>query len=264
MCEDDFDEFSTLLDAACGLLSRGTYVPNAGNTAMFFRSLQTYPIEVVRAAIEAHVKDPQRGRFVPMPADIIAQIEGFAEDDGRPGPEEAWALALSAADEDATVVWTSEMAWAWGLAKHVFDNGDEVGARMTFREAYNRRVDEARRQSMPAQWAVSLGHDQERRRLAVETAVEMGRLDPSALEDVPALPAPRSAPLLAFEGTKSPSQWRKHLRELADRMRNAPPAPITLNTADRDRTNALKAEASAKVQAYAASHGLPAGDEQSA
>ena len=42
---------------------------------MWFRLLQEHPLQTVRDALDAHVKDQVRGRFCPMPADVLAQIE---------------------------------------------------------------------------------------------------------------------------------------------------------------------------------------------
>lgn len=78
MTEADFDEFADMLDAVCSMLSRGTYTPNATAIALFFRSLEEYDLATVRAAFAAHVKDPRRGRYVPVPADIIAKIQMLA------------------------------------------------------------------------------------------------------------------------------------------------------------------------------------------
>lgn len=244
MREPDFAEFSKLLDAVCSLLSRGTYVPNATNTALWFRSLQAHELAVVRAAFDAHVKDPQRGRFVPTPADLIAQIEGLASNDGRPGAEEAWALALHARDEADTVVWTAEMAEAWSVARSVFDLGDEVGARMAFREAYTRLVEDARRAHMPAAWSVSLGFDLERRALAITAAVRAGRLPQ---EELLALPAPaRGEALLLPVSSANTDAARQRLRELAEKLRNPAERPSQAQ-ADHERTQALKAEAARLV-----------------
>ncbi|MFS7082118.1 hypothetical protein ABMZ19_25175, partial [Escherichia coli] len=78
----------------------------------------------------------------------------------RPGPEEAWSIAVRACDEAETVVMNDEIALAWGAAKPIFDLGDEVGARMAFKEVYERQVAAA---TGPAKWWPSLGTDQHKR-----------------------------------------------------------------------------------------------------
>lgn len=243
MREADFDAFSALLDDTAALLARHDHqalTPTA--RAMYFRALQQHPLAAVRSALDAHVKDPQRGRFFPMPADVIAQIDGLAEADGRPGVEEAWAIALRSKDEADTVVWTSEIAQALGIAKPVLDRGDEVGARMAFREAYARLVEQARRQRMPASWAVSLGFDTERRDQAISAAVACGRLP---AEDLPRLPAPTLTAL----SSGAPPEVREQLLALADRLRNAP-EPESIDAAARRETAERKAETARKVAEY--------------
>lgn len=259
MREADFDEFGALLDAVCGLLSRGSYVPNATNTALWFRAMEAYDLATVRAALDAHVRDPQRGRFVPTPADVIAQIEGFAEHDGRPGVEEAWALALRARDEAETVVWTREMAEAWSVAKPVLQLGDEVGARMAFREAYGRLVDEARRQRVPASWSASLGHDPALRVERLRAAVDAGRLPQAELL---ALDATRADVLaLGYEpasGSASDAEIRARaaLRALGERLKAKQDEP-SRDALARASTEEAKDRTAEQVAQYAAERGIP-------
>ncbi len=252
MRDTDLQPFAEMLDAVCGLLSRGNYAPNAANTALWFRALREHSIEVVRAGFDAHVRDPQRGRYVPTPADVIAQIEGTAATDGRPGAEEAWAIALRARDEADTVVWTREIAEALGIARPILDMGDEVGARMAFRESYARLVDGARRQHMPVSWDVSLGFDPQRRDEAVRAAVEAGRLPMTAL---PA-PASNDVPLLTLaDSPRVPEHVREELRRLSESLRAGMEKPgadalARAETADR------KAEALRRTAEYARQHAI--------
>lgn len=209
MDKGDFPAFTEILDATCALLSRGQYQPNPTNTALWFRSLARYPLHEVRAAFDAHIRDPQRGRFVPVPADIIAQIEGAAEGDGRPGPEEAWAIALACRDESASVTWTDEIAKAWGVASAAASAGDLIGARMAFKESYERHVQDARAERRPVHWSVSLGHDVARRHEEVERAQVTGLISHSTATML--LPPPAAA------GPVSP-EIRRMLREVRDRI----------------------------------------------
>ena len=182
--------FTELLDATCSLLSRGAYTPNAQQTELFFAALRVHDFATVKLAFSAHVKDPVRGRFVPLPADILAQIAGQTEADGRPGVEEAWATAVLGTDQAETIVWTAETSAAWAIAKPVFDLGDEVGARMAFKEAYARLVAEARAQQQRPQWSPSVGFDPARRERSLKAAVSAGLL---AAPDVAGLlPPPES------------------------------------------------------------------------
>ncbi|MFV2949616.1 hypothetical protein [Pseudomonas japonica] len=91
--------------------------------------------------------------------------------DGRPGKDEAWAMALTASDESETVVLTEEIHQAMTAARPVLERGDKVGARMAFMSAYERLVAHARLTATQPSWRVSLGFDPCRRVIAIETAV---------------------------------------------------------------------------------------------
>ena len=69
-------------------------------------------------------------------------------------------MVLASLDESETVVWTDQVAEAAAVARPILEAGDDVGARMAFRDAYERivreRVDEPR-------WFPSLGSDAGRR-----------------------------------------------------------------------------------------------------
>lgn len=208
-----------MLDSVCGILSRSTYTPNAENTALFFRALSRFDIATVRAAFDAHVTDPTRGRFVPVPADILAQIEA-AGGDGRHGAEEAWALIPMT--EDETVVWSVEAADAYGVCSSLLAAGDRVAARMAFKEVYQRKVAEARSRGEPVQWCVSLGSNLELRKRALAAAVLAGQMTEAHAYDIcPALPAPEA---LLLEGPPSnlpaAAKAKQMLDELVQEKRN--------------------------------------------
>ncbi len=65
---------------------------------------------------------------------------------GRPSADEAWALALETFDEAATVCLTDEILLAAVAASPVWESGDRVGARMAFKAAYERVLNERRLQ----------------------------------------------------------------------------------------------------------------------
>lgn len=101
--------------------------------------------------------------------DVIARI-----DDGRPGVEEAWAMLPR--DEATTVVWTTEMQVAWGIARPLIESGEEVAARMTFKEVYLREITQARERGQRVKWEPSIGFDKNGREDVLIQAVEKGRL----------------------------------------------------------------------------------------
>ena len=83
MTRHDVACFTQILDGVCSLLSRGTYKPNDTNAAMWFRALSEHDLADVRAAFDAHVKDPDRGRFAPVPADIIGKLRDLRSERNR-------------------------------------------------------------------------------------------------------------------------------------------------------------------------------------
>lgn len=173
----DLDTFADLISDTYSLL--GKTVPPEQQMAMFFRAMGNFPIEVIADALSAHLADPARGRFAPVPADLIEKIEKSAQSDGRPGVDAAWDIALNARSEDATVVWTEETAQAWSSCQNALEIRDTFGARRAFAETYERLVSEARAQRKPCQWIVSEGFDKAGREEAVLKAVTLGYVPPS-------------------------------------------------------------------------------------
>lgn len=134
---------------------------------VFATDLAEYPKPAVMAAL-TRCRRELKGRLTL--ADVLNRI---AEMDGRPSADEAWAMCPMS--EAATVVWTDEMAQAWGVALPVLAD-DTTAARMAFKRAYEKAVDEARQNNIAPKWRASLGHDQSARESAVRQAVDLGRL----------------------------------------------------------------------------------------
>lgn len=107
----------------------------------------------------------------------VASILKYAQSaDGRPGKDEAWAIAMTTNDEFETVVLTDEIQLALAAAKPVLDAGDKIGARMAFISAYERFVGQSREDAKPVNWHVSVGFDANRRIQAVTKAMELKRI----------------------------------------------------------------------------------------
>lgn len=132
----------------------------------FAADLSPYPEEQVLGALERCRREV---KGILSLADVISRL-----DDGRPGADEAWALMPR--DETQSVVWTDEMAVAYGIALPLLTMGDAVAARVAFRECYTRVVTLARCERRPAQWRLSPGRDPASRVQAIADAVEKGRL----------------------------------------------------------------------------------------
>ncbi|MBK1688896.1 hypothetical protein [Rubrivivax gelatinosus] len=255
----DFEEFTTRLRAMFALLSHGRYAPDADACGLWFKVLEPYPMPAVVAGFNAHVRSPETGRTLPIPGDIVAKIEGIvARADSRPSPEEAWAIALQARDEALTVIWTDEIAQAWDAARRVLELGDEVGARMAFREVYGRLLEAARAERSPARWQASIGTDKALAADALRRAAASGRqLDGAAPAEVLALPAPRAPiPLLTTpvdEAGPVPPEKLAALQAIRERLvrRIAAPAASSADAQAKRRTAQLRDRARRAAASYA-------------
>lgn len=141
-----------------------------GALILMAEELIGYPPIMVRDALH-RCRRELKGRLT-LP-DVIERIE---HGDGRPGPDEAWSTAVRAMDEKATVVLNDELMGAWSVAKTIWDAGDKVGARMAFRDAYQRIVTAARAAREPCRWWPSLGDDKAGRDQPLLDAVAKGLL----------------------------------------------------------------------------------------
>jgi hypothetical protein len=148
---------------------------------VFVADLSGYPEESVMKALSRCRREVRGALTV---ADVVSRL-----DDGRPGPEEAWSMLPRT--EAQTVVWTDEMRAAHVVALPLLNAGEQVPARMAFKEAYQRLVSEARDAGKPVNWSASLGHDKLGREAALLDAVRLGRLELERARDyAPSLPAP--------------------------------------------------------------------------
>ncbi|MGY8524951.1 hypothetical protein [Paracidovorax citrulli] len=211
--------------------------------------LAEYPVEAVLAALarsRAEVSAPL------TLAHIIARL-----DDGRPGAEEAWALALRSEDEHQTVVLTPEIIEAMTIARPVLDAGDEVGARMAFKESYGRIVSQARATRQPVAWQASLGWDADLRAAAVQEGVRAGWLPP------PTPPAMLPLPTSGRGGKPEPAHTARNiqrLRETLSQLKNGLAKGTEVRAArvavERAQLVEAKQAAAEKVEGYALRTGV--------
>lgn len=244
MCESDFDEFIALLDDAYAFQRDKLSVTAK---TIFFRSMSSYPIATVRGAMSAHLRDPKVGKWAMQPADLIAQIQLAAGNDGRPGAEEAWAIALTSRDETQTVVWTQEIAEAFAICRPVLIACNAISARMPFIEAYGRLVVAARANGVPVQWSESLGWDLCLREAALTKAASAGLL-----------PAPIVAGLLpppdgAEKGDSNAKKQIGKLKEMLAAMSAEKQRESELHARrEREATAARKREITEQIAEYRA------------
>lgn len=133
-----------------------------GAARVMFQDLSEYPLPQVLVALKRCRRELKSRLTI---ADVISRL-----DDGRPGVEQAWAKIPRS--EDDSVVWTKEMAAAYGAAAPLLSNGDAVAARMAFKEAYEKEMQLARDSKSKVEWLVSFGRDQSLRESAVTEAIE--------------------------------------------------------------------------------------------
>ena len=152
---------------------------------------------------------------------------------------EAWSLALPAADERNTVVWTSEASKAWSVALPLLEVGDKVGARMAFIAAYERHVSTAKSEGKQPVHEVSAGWDAAGRDLAIQQAQIAGLLPPPA--PVAALPPPTKEQRAALVDNRAKVQ--AGLQALASKM-------LAANEPDRIARERERAERMEKANAY--------------
>jgi hypothetical protein len=256
MVRGEFEGFQRLWAA---LAERYGRLPLSGaSLALDFAALVGLSLSEVERGVEAHLQHPTDCRFFPMPGQVIANVRALAAADGRPGPEEAWAIGLAARDEAATVVWTAETAEAWDTARHVFALGDEVGARMAFREKYTTLVAAARAEGRPVEWQPSIGHDRDRVTDAIRAAAALGRRVEAA-GHLMALPDARG-PVALLEGPSSTELLSEvacaAIHRLRQRVTLSSDAEGGSGETHRYRSNELKALAKERAEAYAAAHGI--------
>lgn len=178
-----------------------------GAARVMAEDLSAYPVQQVLGAL-TRCRRELKGRLT-----VAAVIERL--DDGRPGPDEAWAMIPH--DQAASVVWTTEMAEAFGIAHGLIAHGDMIAARMAFREAYARIVTAARAERRQVQWCPSLGHDPRGRQSVVDEAVRKGRL--TAEHGARLLPSPdRPSNVVLLESKQSPVP--EYVREQVKRLQH--------------------------------------------
>lgn len=133
--------------------------------------LSQYPITAVMGALN-RCRRELTGRLT-----LAAVLERINAIDGRPTANEAWAVALRGFDEAQTIVTNEEINEAMQAARPILDAGDEVGARMAFRDAYERIVAINRTNGVLPKWYPSLGSDKRLREMVVADAASKGLID---------------------------------------------------------------------------------------
>lgn len=77
MQQDDFDQFSTMLQAVAEYCGKPL---SAGVIAIYWQGLRNLDLDALRHALNAHVQNPDTGQFMPKIADIRRMLGGTTQD----------------------------------------------------------------------------------------------------------------------------------------------------------------------------------------
>jgi len=235
MHEQDRKEFAEVIRATFDNYHREQ--PMNSTLRVWWEMLVGFDMAAVRGACMSHIATEPK--YPPTIGQLLSLLRGSSGGDGRLGADEAWARALTGLDESETIITTPEIMAAFSIAQTVLETGDEVGARMAFKDAYNRIIAEARAAGKPVEWQASLGWDAEKRERVVNQAVAAGLLS-----------APKAAALLPPPKPKTQDAYPEGLARLKAMMATLTPKTEQLqrareaeSAADRERTTAAKQRA---------------------
>lgn len=233
MIPNEYSEFYEIwIDAHAK--SSSNQIPADRVVMSVFDDLMNYSLDSVRAALRHHAR---QSRFAPTPHDVVSLLDSGNR---RMSADEAWAVMPK--DEFETVVWTHEMAEAYGIASGILVEGDKIAARMAFKSAYDRLCSEAVMMQRPVIWSVCVGFDKSRIEPALQKAVAAGRISQDRANKF--LPAPVDAGpiagLLTGKVTELPNndanlkaRWGELKQAMADGQKSL---------AEKERQRVIEAE----------------------
>ena len=186
MSENEKNAFVSLLKSVFGIYE---FKPDEMTLGIWWKMLCAFDLTQIQAAFEQHLKGP-KGEFTPKPSNILQYLDAM-NPDGRPTPDEAWAMMPRS--ESESVIMSEEMGEAMGYAQPLLDCRDQVAARRAFIDAYSRIVEKNKLAGIKPKWFPSLGDDPGGRMPAIAEAVRLGRISTqhginlTAAEKVPAM-----------------------------------------------------------------------------
>lgn len=215
------DQQAELAAALCATAETLGHALSASAAELMAEDLAEYGMEHIAAALRACRRE------LTSKLTLGAIMQRIQAADGRPGRDEAWAIALQAGDERDTVLLTGEILAALQVARPILEARDKVGARMAFLSAYDRLIAQARQEAQPVKWELSLGFDPDLRVRAIEQARDLGRLpapeaDRLLLQHAQEAPSPNGlaiAGLLTGNSSKPDPQTREKLRAIRDELK---------------------------------------------
>lgn len=255
----------------------GKQPPPPQTLLLLLQDIEGFGAEVIGKALQ-RLRVTYDGRAPITSALLASACESAA---GRLSPEEAWALALTARDEEATVIWTDEIeqAW-WGAAPLLRGRPDFVGARFAFVEIYTRVCHSKRERAELPRVTATLGTNKRLQAEALKQARDRG-LDVSQLvgtvagEVLALAHVPVRGEVLQLSSESAPAEgeskaeraarlarekddqerMRANLRRLRDVMAGAPAARAAMQDAERAaELAAIRAKKAAAQQAVDGYH----------
>lgn len=187
---------------------------------MWMRALSKFPPGSVMRATENHL---QTCRFKPQLADIVAGCKALVGGEWL-GAEEAWAR-MPKSEMDSAML-TDEIAQAIAIVAPMMANGDYIAARMAFKDAYTRLVDQAKIDGRAPVYFPSFGTDKAGAATMLANAVRAGQLTferaaevkPEFAQDVAQMVGVRKHPLLGAPNDAA----KQKVKELLLSMRKMP------------------------------------------
>jgi len=189
----DAKKFENLLLRAGRFYQRGI---DAALLEDYWEILEGYDFAAVEKAFFSHFSE---SKFFPTPADIIGNMP--TDSSRHPAENEAWGIALLALDDNRSVIYTEQIAVSIAAARHLFNAGDLIAARMAFKDAYRRNVQVA---PNPV-WLFSQGYDRTERAEVALKAHSMGIIGESLVLELVANYVPKDPRLLALYRLKNSS-----------------------------------------------------------
>jgi hypothetical protein len=184
--------------------------------AMWMGALSGFPRGSVMKSAENYMRT---NRFKPQMADIVqgcmAQVPN-----AWLSADEAWALMPKSEAESCMM--TDETSKAMAVAQPLLNVGDKVAARMAFRAAYDRLVDQARMDGRQPRFFPSFGDDIHGRAAMLGNAVKAGQLRlesaldlaPECQTEIVQLAGAQNHPLLAAPDDKAKAKVKELLLSL--------------------------------------------------
>jgi hypothetical protein len=150
-------------------------------------------------------------------------------------------------DERETGLLTEEMREGWAACSPILELGDEVGARMCFLETYRKALKISRNAGQRVKWSVTMGTDVERRKTALQAAVDARRISLDYARSL--LPAPEAslehlAGLLECDRLPEPGQ-----PSLSDRLKGLAAALRQSQAEDAERAMREEQQRRAAIEA---------------